>query len=114
MVGDDITQNVEPFVHPRIASAAPEFSKCGEVYMDKRGFEKLNKERRSGFAAFPIREMPPPRTSIWTRYRRGPSVSFTAPARWKMSLRSIPLFLFSELGLPHASVGGWLIRLRKS
>ena len=48
MVGDDITQNVRTIrsVPERLRGAAPKiFEARGEVYMDKRGFEKLNEER---------------------------------------------------------------------
>jgi DNA ligase (NAD+) len=47
-VGDDITQNIKTIrtVPERLRSAAPKvFEVRGEVYMDKHGFEKLNKER---------------------------------------------------------------------
>lgn len=48
VVGDDITQNVRTIrsVPERLRCAAPRiFEARGEVYMDKRGFEKLNEER---------------------------------------------------------------------
>ena len=48
VVGDDITQNVRTIrsVPERLRGAAPKvFEARGEVYMDKRGFEKLNEER---------------------------------------------------------------------
>src|SRR6267378_1098097 len=48
-VGDDITQNTKTIrsIPERLRSAAPGiFEVRGEVYMDKRGFEKLNEERR--------------------------------------------------------------------
>src|SRR5204862_1157535 len=48
-VGDDITQNIKTIrSNPeRLRGAAPKlFEARGEVYMDKRGFEKLNEERR--------------------------------------------------------------------
>jgi DNA ligase (NAD+) len=48
VVGDDITQNVRTIrsVPERLRGAAPKvFEARGEVYMDKRGFEKLNRER---------------------------------------------------------------------
>src|SRR5438552_6289947 len=48
-LGDDITQNAKTIrsIPERLRSAAPGiFEVRGEVYMDKRGFEKLNEERR--------------------------------------------------------------------
>jgi DNA ligase (NAD+) len=48
-VGDDITQNIRTIhsVPERLRGAAPKLLEVrGEVYMDKRGFEKLNDERR--------------------------------------------------------------------
>src|SRR6266542_2195979 len=48
-VGDDITQNIKTIrsIPERLRGAAPGvFEVRGEVYMDKRGFEKLNEERR--------------------------------------------------------------------
>jgi DNA ligase (NAD+) len=50
VVGDDITQNVRTIrsVPERLRGAAPKiFEARGEVYMDKRGFEKLNEERNA-------------------------------------------------------------------
>ncbi|MEP7015209.1 MAG: NAD-dependent DNA ligase LigA, partial [Verrucomicrobiota bacterium] len=47
-VGDDITQNIRtiPSVPERLRGSAPRLLEVrGEAYMDKRGFEKLNKER---------------------------------------------------------------------
>ncbi len=47
-VGDDITQNIRTIreVPERLRGAAPKLLEVrGEVYMDKRGFEKLNEER---------------------------------------------------------------------
>ena len=48
VIGDDITQNVRTIrsVPERLRGPAPKiFEARGEVYMDKRGFEKLNEER---------------------------------------------------------------------
>ena len=48
-VGDDITQNIRTIrsVPERLRGAAPKLLEArGEVYMNKRGFEKLNEERR--------------------------------------------------------------------
>ena len=48
-VGDDITQNIRTIrsVPERLRGAAPKLLEArGEVYMHKRGFEKLNQERR--------------------------------------------------------------------
>jgi DNA ligase (NAD+) len=53
--GDDITQNIRTIrsIPERLRGAAPGiFEVRGEVYMDKRGFEKLNKER--GKAGLPL------------------------------------------------------------
>ena len=50
VVGDDITQNVRTIrsVPERLSGVAPKiFEARGEVYMDKRGFEKLNEERNA-------------------------------------------------------------------
>ena len=56
VVGDDITQNVRTIrsVPERLRGTAPKiFEARGEVYMDKRGFEKLNEERSgAGLALF--------------------------------------------------------------
>ena len=56
MVGDDITQNIRTIrsVPSQLKSAAPKvFEVRGEVYMDKRGFAKLNVERtEAGLPAF--------------------------------------------------------------
>jgi DNA ligase (NAD+) len=49
LVGDDITQNIRTIrsIPERLRGVAPKiFEARGEVYMDKRGFEKLNQERR--------------------------------------------------------------------
>jgi DNA ligase (NAD+) len=48
IVGDDITQNIKTIrsIPQRLHGAAPKLVEArGEVYMDKRGFEKLNQER---------------------------------------------------------------------
>src|SRR6266516_1874196 len=48
-VGDDITRNIKTIrsIPEQLRDAAPKvFEVRGEVYMDKRGFEKLNEERR--------------------------------------------------------------------
>src|SRR6266705_3001665 len=47
-VGDDITQNIKTIrsIPERLHGSGPKvFEVRGEVYMDKRGFEKLNEER---------------------------------------------------------------------
>ena len=49
VTGDDIRQNIKTIrsVPERLRGAAPKlFEARGEVYMDKRGFEKLNEERK--------------------------------------------------------------------
>src|SRR5438874_11804130 len=49
VTGDDITQNIKTIrsVPERLHGAAPKlFEARGEVYMDKRGFEKLNEKRK--------------------------------------------------------------------
>ena len=49
VVGDDITQNIKTIraIPEKLRGAAPKvFEVRGEVYMDKRGFEKLNEERK--------------------------------------------------------------------
>ena len=55
-VGDDITQNIKMIrtAPERLRGAAPKvFEVRGEVYMDKHGFEKLNKERsKAGLPLF--------------------------------------------------------------
>jgi DNA ligase (NAD+) len=48
-VGDDITQNIRTIrsVPERLRGAAPKLLEVrGEVYMDRKGFEKLNQERK--------------------------------------------------------------------
>jgi DNA ligase (NAD+) len=56
LVGDDITQNIKTIrsIPERLRGAAPKvFEVRGEVYMDKRGFEKLNEERhKAGLPLF--------------------------------------------------------------
>lgn len=56
LVGDDITQNIKTIrsIPERLRGAAPRlFEARGEVYMDKRGFEKLNEERlKAGLPLF--------------------------------------------------------------
>jgi DNA ligase (NAD+) len=50
VVGDDITQNIRTIrsVPERLRGAAPKILEVrGEVYMDKHGFEELNKQRAS-------------------------------------------------------------------
>ncbi len=50
VVGDDITQNIMTIrsVPERLRGKAPKLLEVrGEVYMDKRGFEKLNRQRES-------------------------------------------------------------------
>src|SRR5437868_2052319 len=50
-VGDDITQNIKTIksVPHQLRGAAPKiFEVRGEAYLDKAGFEKLNKERKAG------------------------------------------------------------------
>src|SRR6188472_3978291 len=54
-VGDDITQNIRTIrsVPEQLRGAAPKLLEArGEVYMHKRGFEKLNEERRK--AGLPV------------------------------------------------------------
>jgi DNA ligase (NAD+) len=55
-VGDDITQNIRTIrsIPERLRNAAPKVLEArGEVYMDKRGFEKLNEERnKAGLPQF--------------------------------------------------------------
>jgi DNA ligase (NAD+) len=49
ITGDDITQNIKTIlsIPERLRGGAPKlFEARGEVYMDKRGFEKLNGERK--------------------------------------------------------------------
>ncbi|MFN2541310.1 MAG: NAD-dependent DNA ligase LigA [Chthoniobacterales bacterium] len=49
VVGDDITQNLRTIrsIPERLHGSAPKlFEARGEVYMDKRGFEKLNEDRK--------------------------------------------------------------------
>jgi len=55
VTGDDITQNIKTIraVPERLLGAAPTlFEARGEVFMDKRGFEKLNEERKQ--AGLPV------------------------------------------------------------
>src|SRR5206468_12403233 len=55
MVGDDITQNIRTIrsIPEQLRGTAPKvFEARGEVYMDKKGFEKLNEER--GKAGLPL------------------------------------------------------------
>ena len=55
LIGEDITQNVRTIrsVPERLPSAAPKILEVrGEVYMDKRGFEKLNEARQA--AGLPV------------------------------------------------------------
>jgi DNA ligase (NAD+) len=56
LVGDDITRNIKTIrsVPEQLRGAAPKvFEVRGEVYMDKRGFEKLNEERnKAGLPLF--------------------------------------------------------------
>jgi DNA ligase (NAD+) len=50
LVGDDITQNIKTIksVPHQLRGAAPKtFEVRGEAYLDKKGFEKLNKEREA-------------------------------------------------------------------
>jgi DNA ligase (NAD+) len=50
LVGDDITQNIKTIksVPHQLRSAAPRlFEVRGEAYLDKKGFQKLNKEREA-------------------------------------------------------------------
>jgi DNA ligase (NAD+) len=50
LVGDDITQNIKTIrsVPARLRGAGPKiFEARGEVYMDKRGFAKLNEQRKA-------------------------------------------------------------------
>src|ERR1043166_5646825 len=50
LVGDDITQNIKTIksVPYQLRGAAPKvFEVRGEAYLDKKGFEKLNKEREA-------------------------------------------------------------------
>src|SRR5215469_1617810 len=50
VVGDDITQNIKTIrsVPHQLRGAAPKvFEVRGEAYLDKKGFEKLNKEREA-------------------------------------------------------------------
>jgi DNA ligase (NAD+) len=50
LVGDDITQNIKTIksVPHQLRGAAPKvFEVRGEAYLDKKGFEKLNKERQA-------------------------------------------------------------------
>ena len=56
VVGDDITQNIKTIrsIPERLRGTAPKVLEArGEVYMDKKGFEKLNAERKkSGLPLF--------------------------------------------------------------
>jgi len=49
-IGDDITQNIKTIKsvpHQLRGTAAKIFEVCGEAYLDKNGFEKLNREREA-------------------------------------------------------------------
>jgi len=113
LVGDDITQNVRT-IHPvpaRLRDGAPRvFEARGEVYMDKRGFEKLNQERsKAGLplfanprnaAAGSLKQLDP---SLVARRPLGVVFYGTGAVEgFELERHSEVFALFKKLGLPHS------------
>jgi DNA ligase (NAD+) len=120
LVGDDITQNIRTIrsVPEQLRGVAPKvFEARGEVYMDKRGFEKLNEERiKAGLplfanprnaAAGSLKQLDPALVA-----KRPLGVVFYgmgAVEGVNVELHSEIFALFKKLGLPH-SERWWLAK----
>jgi DNA ligase (NAD+) len=113
LVGDDITQNIRTIhsVPARLRDAAPRvFEARGEVYMDKRGFEKLNEGRsKAGLplfanprnaAAGSLKQLDP---SLVAKRPLGVVFYGTGSVEGLELERHSEVFaLFKKLGLPHS------------
>jgi DNA ligase (NAD+) len=113
LVGDDITQNVRTIhsVPVRLHDGAPRvFEARGEVYMDKRGFEKLNEERsKAGLplfanprnaAAGSLKQLDP---SLVAKRPLGVVFYGTGAVEGlELEHHSKVFALFKKLGLPHS------------
>ena len=130
-VGDDITRNIKTIrsIPEQLRDAAPKvFEVRGEVYMDKRGFEKLNEERRKAglplfanprnAAAGSLKHLDP---SIVAKRPLGIVFYGTGAVEDVALEKHSELFsLLKKLGLPHSerwwradSVGGILNAIRE-
>ena len=130
-VGDDITRNIKTIrsIPEQLRGAAPKvFEVRGEVYMDKRGFEKLNEERRKAglplfanprnAAAGSLKHLDP---SIVAKRPLGIVFYGTGAVEDADLEKHSELFsLLKKLGLPHSerwwradSVGGILNAIRE-
>src|SRR6266568_2060254 len=130
-VGDDITQNIKTIrsIPERLHGSGPKvFEVRGEVYMDKRGFEKLNEERRK--AGLPLFANPR-NAAAGSLKHLDPSIVAKRPLGIVFygtgAVESVDLEKHSELfsllkklGLPHSerwwradSVGGILNAIRE-
>ncbi len=111
LVGDDITQNIKTIksVPHQLPGAAPRiFEVRGEAYLDKKGFEKLNKER--GAAGLPLFANPR-NAAAGSLKHLDPSVAARRPLGMvfygtgavegtALDLHSKIFTLFKKLGLP--------------
>ena len=130
-MGDDITRNIKTIrsIPEQLRDAAPKvFEVRGEVYMDKRGFEKLNEERRKAglplfanprnAAAGSLKHLDP---SIVAKRPLGIVFYGTGAVEDVALEKHSELFsLLKKLGLPHSerwwradSVGGILNAIRE-
>lgn len=111
LVGDDITQNIKTIKsvpHQLSASAPKIFEVRGEAYLDKKGFEKLNKEREA--AGLPLFANPR-NAAAGSLKHLDPSVAAKRPLGMifygtgavegaEVDLHSKIFPLFKKLGLP--------------
>jgi DNA ligase (NAD+) len=111
LVGDDITQNIKTIksVPHQLRGAAPKvFEVRGEAYLDKKGFEKLNKEREA--AGLPLFANPR-NAAAGSLKHLDPSVAAKRPLGMifygtgavegaEVNLHSRIFPLFKKLGLP--------------
>ncbi len=116
LVGDDITQNIKTIksVPHQLCGAAPKiFEVRGEAYLDKKGFEKLNKEREA--AGLPLFANPR-NAAAGSLKHLDPSVAAKRPLGMifygtgavegaEVDLHSRIFPLFKKLGLP--THGDW-------
>ncbi len=105
LVGDDITQNIKTIrpVPRQLRGDAPDvFEVRGEAYLDKAGFEKLNRERKA--AGLPLFANP--------RNAAAGSLKHLSKAWMSVFTQKFSSFSKNSVCRP-TKIGGWPIRLTK-